>query len=65
MKKVRVCLAQDFACKKCGGTVKNLKEPVEILCDSVETVTKFSHLGGRLNATGGCDTGGNNQSKNR
>ena len=27
-----------------------------MLCDGVKTVTKFSYLGDRLNATGGCVT---------
>ena len=36
--------------------VKNYKRPDEILCDGVETVTKFSYLGNRLNATGECET---------
>ena len=29
---------------------------MKILCDGVETVTKFSYLGNRLNATGECET---------
>ena len=36
--------------------VKNFKGPNEILCDGVETVSKFTYLGDRLNATGGCET---------
>jgi len=33
-----------------------LKEPVELLCDGVETVTEFfSYLGDGSNATGGCE----------
>ena len=36
--------------------VKNFKGPDEILSDGVETVSKFSYLGDRLNATGGCKT---------
>ena len=36
--------------------VNKLKKPVERPCDGVETVTKFSYLGDRLNATGGCET---------
>ena len=30
--------------------------PNEILCDGVKTVTKYSFLGDRLNATGECET---------
>ena len=29
---------------------------MKILCDGVETVTKFAYLGDKLNATGGCET---------
>ena len=49
-------MAKDFSCEKCVGIVKNLKGPDEILHDGVEIVTKFSYLGDRLNATGGCET---------
>jgi len=48
------CLARDFVCKNCKDE-KEMKEPVELLCNGVETVTEFSYLGDRLNATGGCD----------
>ena len=36
--------------------VKNFKGPNKKLCDGVETVSKFTYLGDRLNATGGCET---------
>ena len=55
-KKVAVCLNKNFVCKKCRSVVKNFKRLDEILCDGVETVSKFSYLGDRLNATGGCET---------
>ena len=42
--------------KKDKSVVKYFKRPDEILCDGVETVIKFSYLGDRLNATGGCET---------
>ena len=42
--------------KKDKSVVKYFKRPHEILCDGVETVSKFSYLGDRLNATGGCET---------
>ena len=36
--------------------VKNFKGPAdEKLCDGVETESKFTYLGDRLNATGGCE----------
>ena len=55
-KKVTVYYAKDFVCTKCRDMVKKLKGPDEILCDSVKTETKFSYLGDRLIATGGCET---------
>ena len=54
-KKVAVYLNKNFDCKQCRSVVNNFKEPDEILCDGVETVSKFSYLRGRLNATGGCE----------
>ena len=38
--------------------VKNFKGPVKKLCNGtgMETVSKFTYLGNRLNATGGCET---------
>jgi len=32
-----------------------MKEPVELLCDGIETITEFSCFSDRLNATGGCE----------
>ena len=55
-KKVSVYLNNDFVCKKCRSVVKNFKGSDEKLCDGVETVSKFTYLGDRLNATGGCET---------
>ena len=55
-KKVAFCLNKNFVCKKCRSVVKNFKGPDEKLCDDVETVNKFTYLGDRLNATGGCET---------
>ena len=54
-KKVSVCLNKDFVRKKCRGAVKNFKGSDEKLCDGVETVSKFTYLGDRLNATDGCE----------
>ena len=54
-KKVAVHLNKNFVCKKCRS--KNFKGPAdEKLCDGVETVSKLTYLGDRLNATGGCET---------
>ena len=56
-KKVAVYVNKNFVCKKCKSVVKNFKGPAdEKLCDGVETVSKFTYLGDRLNATGGCET---------
>jgi len=55
MKKVTACLVKDFVCKNCKDKRKEMKEPVKLLCDVVETATEYSYLGYRLNATGGCE----------
>ena len=56
-KKVSVYVNKNFVCKKCRSVVKNFKVSAdEKLCDGVETVSKFTYLGDRLNATGGCET---------
>ena len=56
-KKVLVYVNKNFVCKKCRSVVKNFKGSTdEKLCDGVETVSKFTYLGDRLNATGGCKT---------
>ena len=48
---------KNFVCKKCKSVVKNFKRSAdEKLCDGVETANKFTYLGDRLNATGGCET---------
>jgi len=36
MRKVTACLAKDFVCKNCKDKEKEMKEPVELLCDGVE-----------------------------
>ena len=54
-KKVAVYVNKNFVCKKCRSEVKNFKGPAdEKSCDGVETVSTFTHLGDKLNATGGC-----------
>ena len=56
-KKVSVYVNKNFVCKKCRSVVKNFKGLAdENLCDSVETLSKFTYLGDRLNATGECET---------
>ena len=55
-KKVPVYVNKNFVCKKCRSEVKNFKGSAdEKLCDDVETVSKFTYLGDRLNATSGCE----------
>ena len=54
-KKFAVYLNKNFVCKKCTSVVKNFKGPDEKLCDGLETITKFTYLGDRLNTTGGCE----------
>ena len=56
MKKVTCSSARDFVCRRCTDVGDGTKEPVEVLCDEVETVKEFCYLGDRLNASGGCET---------
>ena len=59
MKKVTCSSARDFVCRRCTGVGDGTEEPVEVLCDQVETVKGFCYLGDRvggLNASGGCET---------
>ena len=54
-KKVSTSFAQQFICRKCEDIGDDKEEPVEVLCDEVETVKGFCYLGERLNAGGGCE----------
>ena len=56
MKKVTCSSARHFVCRRCTDVGNGTEEPVEVLCDEVETVKEFFHLGDRLNASGGCET---------
>ena len=56
MKKVTCSSATDCVCRRCTDVGDCTEEPVEILCDEVETVKGFCYLGDRLNASGGCET---------
>ena len=56
MIKVFCSFAQQFVCRRCEDIGDGKEEPVEVLCDEVETVKGFCHLGDRLNASGGCET---------
>ena len=56
-KKVSVYVNKNFVCGKCGGVVNSFRGSAdERLCDGVEAASKFTYLGGGLNATGGCET---------
>ena len=56
MKMVTCSSARHFVCRKCADVGDGTEKPVEVLGDEVETVKGFCYLGGRLNASGGCDT---------
>ena len=56
MKKVTCSSARDFVCRRCTDVGDGTEEPVEVLCDEVETVKGFCLLGDKLNASGGCET---------
>ena len=55
-KKVSRSFAQQFICRRCEDIGDGKEEPVEVLCDGMETVKGFCYLGDRLNARGGCET---------
>ena len=42
-------------CGRCKKQADGLVEPVEELCEEVETVRGFCYLGDRVNASGGCE----------
>ena len=55
VKTVTARLAMHFVCSKCKGIMERTMDSIEKLCDEVETVSGFYYLGGRLNASGGCE----------
>ena len=56
MKKVTCSSARHFVCRRCTHVADGTEEPVEVLCDEVETVKGFCYLRDRLIASGGCKT---------
>ena len=42
-KKVSSSFAQQFICRRCEDAEGGKEEPVEVLCDEVETVKGFCH----------------------
>ena len=55
VKRVTPRLGEDFVCGRCKKQVDGLVELLEELSEEVETVTGFSYLGDRVNASGGCE----------
>ena len=53
MKKVTCSSARDFVYRRSTDVGDGTEEPVEVLCDEVETVKEFCYLGDRMNASGG------------
>ena len=56
MKKVTCSSARHFVCRRSIDVEDGTEEPVEVLCDEVETVSGFCYLGDKLNASGRCET---------
>ena len=48
-------LGRDFVCGRRKKQADGLAEPVEVLCEEVETVRNFCYLGDRVDASGGCE----------
>ena len=55
LKRVTPSLARQFVCGQCNKVMAGAVEPVERLCDDVETVREFCYLGDRVSAGGGCE----------
>ena len=45
MEKVTCSSARHFVCRRCTDVGDGTEEPVEVLCDEVETVKRFRYLG--------------------
>jgi hypothetical protein len=55
VKRVTPKMGRDFVCGRCEKRAGGFVEPVEELCEEVETVKGFCYLGVRVNASGGCE----------
>ena len=55
VKRVTPRLGRDFVCGKCKQVDDGLVDPVEELCEKVQTVRGFCYFGDRVNASGGCE----------
>ena len=65
VKRVNPRLGRDFVCGRCKQVDDGLVEPVEELCEEVETVRGFCYLGDKVNASGDCEVHRcNNKSEN-
>ena len=53
--KVTPKLSRYLTCRKCEGNIGEAVEQEEKLCDEVETARKFTYLGERVSASGGCE----------
>ena len=47
--------SRNFICRKCYGNIGKAVEQDKRLCDKLETVREFTHLGDRVRAGGGCE----------
>ena len=56
MKKVTCSSVRHFVCRRCTDVGDGMEEPVEVLCDEVETAKELCYLGDRLNTSGGRET---------
>ena len=48
-------LEGDFVCRSSKNQVDGLVDPVEELCEEVDSVRVFCYLDDRVNASGGCE----------
>ena len=47
--------SRNIKCRKCEGSIGDVVEQEEMLCDEVETVREFAYLGERVSVGGGCE----------
>ena len=55
VRRVTPMFSRILTCSKCEGNIGEALEQEENLCDEVETVIVFIHLGDRVSAGGGCE----------
>ena len=55
VKRVTPKFSRNFSCRKCDGNIGEAVEQEVKLCDEVETVHEYTHLGDRVSACGGCE----------